>query len=199
MAILITMKGSLFTESNDDIPNNDIPSPSDSLRGFSQASDGGIQLNNNNNNNGEFSPQELLSLNDVQEARANNTPLRMGEDPLSGEIDVKRLEHGESAQARINRVKSGKMTQQEKEAFLRAALATESSRLPIRPPSTKQKNDGNYHQHFDICQTKWTSRNTFYRFGETLRGGRHGTSQRRELMASLRRLSMGKLGPRRNR
>jgi hypothetical protein len=61
----------------------------------------------------------------------------MGEDPNSKEINVNMLDETESVQDRINRVKAGKMTPEEKEAFLRTALSTGNtpeSRLPLRKP-----------------------------------------------------------------
>lgn len=64
--------------------------------------------------------------------------LRMGEDPTSKEINVNLLDQNESVQERINRVKAGKMTQEEKQAYLKAALSTGNTpetRLPLRPPA----------------------------------------------------------------
>ena len=71
-------------------------------------------------------------------------PVRMGEDPSSKEINVFGLDRAESVQERINRVKSGKMTDEEKQAYLRAALSsgsTPESRLPLRPPTSKADQD----------------------------------------------------------
>ena len=71
-------------------------------------------------------------------------PVRMGEDPSSKEIDVFSMDRAESVQERINRVKSGKMTDEEKEAYLRAALSsgsTPESRLPLRPPTSKAEQE----------------------------------------------------------
>jgi flagellar biosynthesis GTPase FlhF len=84
-----------------------------------------------------------LSAVDLQ---VNDPPLRMGEDPNSKEINVNLLDQSESVQERINRVKSGKMTQEEKEAFLNAALSTGTtpeSRLPLRPPVSSAELDEN--------------------------------------------------------
>ena len=62
-------------------------------------------------------------------------PLRMGENPLTKEVDVhSTIDHKESVQERINRVKSGKMTEFEKQAFLQTALTagnTAESRKPL--------------------------------------------------------------------
>lgn len=70
-------------------------------------------------------------------------PLRMGEDPSTKEVNVHRLDPlQESLQERINRVKSGQMTEEEKRAFLEAALtagSTADSRKPLRQESTDDK------------------------------------------------------------
>mmetsp|Transcript_25824 Transcript_25824/g.71122 ORF Transcript_25824/g.71122 Transcript_25824/m.71122 type:complete len:732 (-) Transcript_25824:75-2270(-) len=63
-------------------------------------------------------------------------PVRMGENPTNKEINVFSLDRSESAQDRINRVKSGRMTDEEKAAFLSAALSTGGMRPPLRPPSS---------------------------------------------------------------
>jgi len=55
-------------------------------------------------------------------------PLRMGEDPTTKEVNVHALDGDkESVQERINRVKSGKMTEEEKFAFLQSTLKTGGS------------------------------------------------------------------------
>ena len=70
-------------------------------------------------------------------------PVRMGEDPASKEINVFPLDKRESAQDRINRVKSGQMTDEEKAAYLRTALSAGSgiSRPPLKPKSTQLEDD----------------------------------------------------------
>jgi len=63
--------------------------------------------------------------------------LRMGEDKDSGELNVHALKREESIQDRLNRVKSGTMTEDEKRAFLQTALSggsTAESRKPLRTP-----------------------------------------------------------------
>jgi hypothetical protein len=62
-------------------------------------------------------------------------PVRMGEDPNTKEVNVRNVDRDESPQERINRVKSGKMTEKEKAAFLASALTagtTSESRKPLR-------------------------------------------------------------------
>lgn len=62
-------------------------------------------------------------------------PLRMGIDPSTNEVNVHTLQGVETIQERINRVKSGKMTDEEKRAFLQTALSagnTPESRPPLR-------------------------------------------------------------------
>jgi hypothetical protein len=61
-------------------------------------------------------------------------PLRMGEDPVSKEVNVLTLDHRETTQEKINRVKAGYMTEAEKKAFLQTALTagnTAESRRPL--------------------------------------------------------------------
>jgi hypothetical protein len=63
-------------------------------------------------------------------------PVRMGEDPTTRQVNVQAaIDRQESTQERINRVKSGKMTEKEKAAFLETALSagtTMESRKPLR-------------------------------------------------------------------
>jgi len=75
----------------------------------------------------------------------NTTPkrgsLRMGEDKDSGELNVHALKRDESIQDRLNRVKSGSMTEDEKRAFLQTALSggsTAESRKPLRTPKASE-------------------------------------------------------------
>lgn len=80
----------------------------------------------------------------IEDDVTKKPPLRMGEDPNSKEINVNLLDQNESVQERINRVKAGKMTQEEKEAYLKAALSTGNSpetRLPLRPPAAVNEVD----------------------------------------------------------
>jgi hypothetical protein len=79
---------------------------------------------------------DLSSSANSQAAPASflQPPLRMGEDPVSKEVNVLTLDHRETTQERINRVKAGHMTEAEKKAFLRTALTagnTPESRLPL--------------------------------------------------------------------
>ena len=78
--------------------------------------------------------QELL------QQKLTPAPLRMGETtPGSGVVDVSSIAEGESIQDKINRVKSGKMTDEEKKAFLATAL---SAGMSSRKPLIKPKWDG---------------------------------------------------------
>lgn len=89
-------------------------------------------------------PEKKLPMSPL-DVPIRSAPLRMGEDPQSKEINVNILDQTESVQERINRVKSGKMTQEEKQAFLKAALSTGNTpetRLPLRPPSVPKETDG---------------------------------------------------------
>ena len=84
-------------------------------------------------------PAVDYEMSDSSELKADGAraPVRMGEDPKSKEINVNMLDQQESVQERINRVKAGKMTPEEKEAFLKAALSTGNTpetRLPLRQP-----------------------------------------------------------------
>lgn len=76
---------------------------------------------------------------------ATPPPVRMGEDPTTRQVNVQAMDRQESTQERINRVKSGKMTEKEKAAFLETALsagtATES-RKPLRGPEEERKKRG---------------------------------------------------------
>jgi len=69
-------------------------------------------------------------------------PLRMGEDPTTKEVDVYAIDQKESVQERINRVKSGKMTENEKHAFLQSALSagnTPESRKPFKADTSDDR------------------------------------------------------------
>lgn len=78
-------------------------------------------------------------------------PLRMGEDPVSKEVNVLSMDHKESTQERINRVKSGLMTEAEKKAFLQTALTagnTAESRRPLRDESAVLDSAGSSKKRF---------------------------------------------------
>lgn len=64
--------------------------------------------------------------------------VRMGEDPATREVDVHALDKTESVQERINRVKAGKMTPEEKAAFLDSVL-TAGSTVEARKPVIRSK------------------------------------------------------------
>lgn len=69
-------------------------------------------------------------------------PVRMGQNPNTKEVNVNALDRKESVQERINRVKSGKMTAEEKEAFLETALSAglmADSRNPLRMSVPEQE------------------------------------------------------------
>jgi hypothetical protein len=71
-------------------------------------------------------------------------PVRMGEDPGTKTVNVQSLDSHESVQDRINRVKAGKMTEGEKEAFLDSVLTagnTPESRKPLIR-SSRGKSEG---------------------------------------------------------
>jgi hypothetical protein len=72
-------------------------------------------------------------------------PVRMGEDPATRQVNVQAMDRQESTQERINRVKSGKMTDKEKAAFLETALSAGTaaeSRKPLRGPEEERKRRG---------------------------------------------------------
>jgi hypothetical protein len=72
-------------------------------------------------------------------------PVRMGEDPTTRQVNVQAMDQQESTQERINRVKSGKMTEKEKAAFLETALSAGTaaeSRKPLRGPEEERKKRG---------------------------------------------------------
>jgi hypothetical protein len=72
-------------------------------------------------------------------------PLRMGEDPVSKEVNVLNLDHRETTQEKINRVKAGFMTEAEKKAFLQTALSagnTAESRLPLQKDDADKNGGG---------------------------------------------------------
>uniref|UniRef100_A0A7S3LFH0 Uncharacterized protein n=1 Tax=Amphora coffeiformis TaxID=265554 RepID=A0A7S3LFH0_9STRA len=74
-----------------------------------------------------------------KESTEPRLPVRMGMGK-DGVFDVNLLDDNESVQERINRVKAGKMTVEEKLAFLNAALSTGNTpetRLPLRPPTAE--------------------------------------------------------------
>ena len=75
----------------------------------------------------------------VKESSQPRLPVRMGMGK-DGVFDVNLLDDNESVQERINRVKAGKMTVEEKLAFLNAALSTGNTpetRLPLRRPTVE--------------------------------------------------------------
>jgi hypothetical protein len=75
---------------------------------------------------------------DINQQKLTPAPLRMGEtSPGSGVVDAARITEEESIQDKINRVKSGQMTEEEKRAFLATALSagmTPVSRKPLITP-----------------------------------------------------------------
>lgn len=79
-------------------------------------------------------PPQATPENKANEPTEPRPPLRMGMGG-DGVFDVNLLDDNESVQERINRVKAGKMTMEEKQAFLNAALSTGNTpetRLPLR-------------------------------------------------------------------
>ena len=87
------------------------------------------------------SPKNVDDSNEVESSKTLNKPIRMGELPDTKEVDVKAIDRQESVQERINRVKAGKMTPEEKAAFLESALTagpTAEARLPLRVSTNKE-------------------------------------------------------------
>jgi hypothetical protein len=86
-----------------------------------------------------------VAVETISSAATAPYSLRMGEDPDSKEINVYSLDEKESVQERINRVKAGKMSEEEKQAFLKTSLSGAASdskssrRLPLRPPSAERE------------------------------------------------------------
>ena len=79
----------------------------------------------------------------AEESTEARPPVRMGMG-TDGVFDVSLLDDNESVQERINRVKAGKMTIEEKQAFLNAALSTGNTpetRLPLRRPTAEAPMD----------------------------------------------------------
>ena len=75
----------------------------------------------------------------IEETPPAPPKLRMAENPTTKQVDAYAL--AESVQERINRVKSGKMTDDEKQAFLRTALtagATIEQRQPLIAPKKEE-------------------------------------------------------------
>ncbi len=70
--------------------------------------------------------------------KAERRVVRMAEDPTTGEVNVQKRFGSETVQEKINRVKAGKMTDEEKEAFLRTALLAGDTPLS-RPPLLQKK------------------------------------------------------------
>ena len=84
-------------------------------------------------------PSASMEDGNVNESTEPRLPVRMGMGK-DGVFDVNLLDDNESVQERINRVKAGKMTVEEKMAFLNAALSTGNTpetRLPLRAPSAE--------------------------------------------------------------
>jgi hypothetical protein len=100
----------------------------------------------------EQSPMASTSTNDQPKrpvpspavlSKSNPSPVRYGEDPKTRQVNVvQAMDRDETTQDRINRVKSGKMTEKEKAAFLETALsagtATET-RKPLRSGEDERK------------------------------------------------------------
>ncbi|GKY94129.1 hypothetical protein MPSEU_000379000 [Mayamaea pseudoterrestris] len=82
--------------------------------------------------------REHQQHDEILQQKPSPAPLRMGETtPGSGVVDAARITEDESIQDKINRVKSGQMTEEEKRAFLATALSagmTPESRKPLIQP-----------------------------------------------------------------
>jgi hypothetical protein len=93
--------------------------------------------------NEEYSEPQPLQQEIYQQQKLTPAPLRMGEtSPGSGVVDAARINEDESIQDKINRVKSGKMTEEEKRAFLATALSagmSPESRKPLIEPKRDAK------------------------------------------------------------